>query len=214
MQFSRRLPRLRVVPRQEFLVARCAGKSVLHLGATDSCQGMVCSLHRRLTEVADHVVGLDIDREGIEKARAEAIQDIHYGDLERLDTVDVAAQYQAILAGEVIEHLSNPGLFLEGIKRFFGPAAEMIVTTPDAFSLHRFLLAFGGREYVHPDHVSYYSYSTLSHLLQRHGFAIQEEFAYILGGRLRSLRQLLGGINSHFASGLVFVVKTRGGSTS
>lgn len=131
--------------------------------------------------------------------------------MERLETVDIAGQFEVILVGEVIEHLSNPGLFLKGVKRFFGPATQMIVTTPDAFSLHRFLLALAGREYVHPDHVCYYSYSTLRHLLQRHGFSVTEELAYVLAGRLTVFRKLLARANPHFGSGLIFVVKTSGG---
>lgn len=202
----RRLPRLPVVQREDYLVAECTGKSVLHLGAVGSYQGTVCGLHRRLLQVSGHVVGLDIDRDGIEQARAEGVQDLHYGDLERLETLDLGGQFEVVLAAEVIEHLANPGLFLAGIKRFFGPRTEMIVTTPDALSLHRFVLALAGREYVHPDHMCYYSYSTLRHLLQSHGFTVTEELAYVLEGRVTVFRKLLAKANPHFANGLIFVV--------
>ena len=206
MAFMHRLPRLPVVWREDYLLAECAGKSVLHLGAVGSYHGRVCGLHQRLLQVSGHVVGLDIDIDGIEQARAQGVQNLHYGDLERLEALDLAGQFDVILAAEVIEHLPNPGLFLAGIKRFFGPATEMIVTTPDAFSLHRFLVALAGREYVHPDHVCYYSYSTLRHLLQSQGFAINRELVYLLGGKLSGLRRPLAKVNPHFASGLILVV--------
>jgi len=53
----------------------------------------------------------------------------------------------------------------------------------------------GGKlEPVHPDHVSYYSYSTLRLILQRHGFTIDDFMFYDLGdehrphnGKLRNL---------------------------
>lgn len=210
MRFMRKLPRLRVVIRHEYLVDKCKGKSVLHLGAVDYYNGEVCGLHERLMKVSGSVVGLDIDRDGIDKARSRGIQNIIYGDLERLGEVNIASKFDIIVAGEIIEHLSNPGLFLAGVKRFFGHYTEMVVTTPNAFSLHRFLIALGGFEYVHPDHVSYYSYTTLEHLLGRHGFAVEEKLAYPLEGKLLILRKLLSSTNLNFASGLIFTVRCEG----
>jgi 2-polyprenyl-3-methyl-5-hydroxy-6-metoxy-1,4-benzoquinol methylase len=205
--FMRKLPRLRVVIRHEYLLNKCKGKSVLHLGAVDYYEGQVCGLHKRLMEVSGSLVGLDIDSDGIEKARCAGIQNIIYGDLERLDEVNIASKFDVILAGEIIEHLSNPGLFLAGVKRFFGYQTEMLVTSPNAFSLHRFLIALRGFEYVHPDHTCYYSYTTLEHLLTGHGFAVEEELAYLLEGKLLDLRKLLSRMNFNFASGLVFAVR-------
>jgi 2-polyprenyl-3-methyl-5-hydroxy-6-metoxy-1,4-benzoquinol methylase len=208
--FMRQLPRLRVVIRHEYLLNKCRGKSVLHLGAVDYYEGQVCGLHKRLMEVSGSLMGLDIDSEGIEKARCAGIRNIIHGDLERLDEVNIASKFDVILAGEIIEHLANPGLFLAGVKRFFGYQTEMLVTTPNAFSLHRFLIALGGFEYVHPDHMCYYSYTTLKHLVTSRGFAIEEELAYLLEGKLLNLRKLLSRINFNFASGLIFAVRLGG----
>ena len=189
------------------MVAKCIGKSVLHLGAVDYYEDKYCGLHRTLTEVADYIVGIDIDKNGIEHAKLEGIQNILWGDLEKLHDVDIAGEFDVIVAGEVIEHLSNTGLFLQGTKRFFGTHTEMIITTPNAFSFHRSLLSLGRLELVHPDHKCYYSYTTLRHLLKSHGFAIQEESAYVLEEPFRNLRELFGKVNFNFANGLVFTVK-------
>lgn len=210
MRFMRVLPRLRVVARHEYVVDKCQGKSVLHLGAVDYYNGEVCGLHKALMKVSRCLVGLDIDNSGIEKALSEGIQNIIYGDLERLDEVNTASKFDIIVAGEIIEHLPNPGLFLSGVKRFFGPHTQMLVTTPNAFSFHRFLIALGGFEYVHPDHLCYYSYTTLRHLLRNYGFVVEEEFAYLLDGRLSGLRKLLSRINFNFSNGLVFTVRYSG----
>ena len=210
MGFMRKLPRLRVVIRHEYLLDKCKEKSVLHLGAVDYYNGEVCGLHKRLMKVAGSVAGLDIDADGIEKARSMGVQNIIHGDLERLDEVNIAGKFDVIVAGEIIEHLTNPGLFLSGVKRFFGSHTEMLVTTPNAFSLHRFLLALRGIEYVHPDHVCYYSYTTLEHLLMCNGFSVDEKLAYLLEGKLLNMRKLLSGINFNFASGLIFTVRYEG----
>lgn len=201
------LPKLSVVEREEYLIRKCTGKRVLHLGAVDFHMGRVCGMHRKLMRVADSVIGIDIDSDGIEQAKAEGIQNIYWGGLEKLHEVNINVEVDAISAGGVIEHLSNPGLFLVGIRKFFGTSTEMILTTPNAFSFHRFLLSLGRFEYVHADHVCYYSYTTLRYLLQRHGFVIEEELAHVLPGKFVSLRKHLGRINFNFANGLIFVVK-------
>ena len=208
MEFKHALPRLRIVQREEYLLAKCQGRRVLHLGAVDHYKGEVCGLHKRLMKVADYVAGIDIDKNGIEQAMLAGIRDIHYGDLEKLGEMNVSDQFDVILAGEVIEHLSNPGLFLEGVKRFIDPQVEMIITTPNVFSLHRYVLTLGRLEYIHPDHVCYYSLVTLRHLVKRHGFIINEELAYVLEGRFRNLRKLLSRISISFANGLILVVRT------
>jgi len=207
MEFKHVLPRLRIVQREEYLLAKCQGRRVLHLGAVDHYKGEVCGLHKRLMNVADYVAGIDIDKSGIEQARLTGIRNILYGDLEKLGEINASERFDVIVAGEVIEHLSNPGLFLEGIKRFIDPRVEMIVTTPNVFSLHRYLLMLGRFEYVHPDHVCYYSLTTLRHLMERHSFTIEEELAYVLEGRLRNLRKLLSRISILFANGLILVVR-------
>jgi len=205
------LPKLMVVEREQFLISKCIGKRILHLGAVDFYMGGVCGLHRKLMDVADSLIGIDIDSNGIELAKTEGVENIYCADLEKLQELNINATVDTIVAGEVIEHLSNVGLFLEGIKKFFNPNTEMILTTPNAFSFHRFFFSLRRFEYVHPDHTCYYSYRTLRYLLQRHGFVIREELAYVLQGNLVRLRKQLGRINFNFTNGLIFVVTLRGG---
>ncbi|MBO0181221.1 hypothetical protein J0682_30075, partial [Vibrio parahaemolyticus] len=74
--------------------------------------------------------------------------------------------FDVIVAGEIIEHLNNPGLFLSGVRRFMHRDSKLVITTINAYCAMRFFVyALRGRrginEFVHPDHVAYYSYSTL-----------------------------------------------------
>lgn len=208
---THKLPRLKAVKRNEYLVSKCKGLKVLHLGAVDYNNGAYCGLHRALMNVADTVIGIDIDNVGIERARAEGIQNIFYGNLEDLGRVNIQEEFDVIAASGVIEHLSNPGLFLDGVKRFFSPRTEMVIETPNAFSVHRFILALLNLEYVHSEHVFYFSLVTLRSLLERHGYLITEEVSHVLEARLTNLRVLLAGVNSSFANGFIFVVKIRNG---
>jgi hypothetical protein len=91
-----------------------------------------------------------------------------------------------IIAGEMIEHLNNPGLFLQGIKRFMSEKTDLVITTINAYSALRFaiygLRGKGGvNEPVHPDHVAYYSYKTLKLVLERNDFTLKSFCFYDIG---------------------------------
>ena len=86
----------------------------------------------------------------------------------------------------MIEHLNNPGLFLEGIKRFMNDKTLLVITTINAYCGMRFWIyglrgKKGSVEPVHPDHVAYYSYSTLGLLLARHDLQTEKFMFYDLG---------------------------------
>lgn len=66
-------------------------------------------LHRK-TEV--EIVGIDILEEEIEKMRKEGY-DVHVGDAENIQFDEL---FDVVVAGEVIEHLNNPGKILTCIN--------------------------------------------------------------------------------------------------
>ncbi|MCV4607588.1 hypothetical protein OFB74_32295, partial [Escherichia coli] len=83
-------------------------------------------------------------------------------DLELLNNVPLERTFDVIVAGEIIEHLNNPGLFLSGVRRFMHRDSKLVTTTINAYCAMRFFVyALRGRrginEFVHPDHVAYYS---------------------------------------------------------
>ena len=167
------------------------GKSVLHLGCTNHpyTQEAIESdmlLHDELSEVAAELYGFDSDEEGLRILRERGAENLYRADLEALEQVDVDRKFEVILAGEMIEHLSNPGLFLAGIQRFMGPETILLITTVNSYCAMRFLIyGFRGKrgknEPVHPDHVAYYSYRTLGLLLERHGLQRSSFLFYDIG---------------------------------
>ncbi|MBV9241227.1 MAG: class I SAM-dependent methyltransferase [Acidobacteria bacterium] len=179
------------VQRVDLIRQMCTGKRVLHLGCTNYPytedairEGML--LHFDLEKIASHIDGIDADREGIEILEKHGSQNLHLGNLESLEECSLNGTYDVIVAGEVIEHVNNPGLFLTGIRRFMNADTQLIVTTVNAYCGMRFFY-YGARgrrgeaEPVHPDHVAYYSYSTLKLLLERHQFEIQNFYFYDVG---------------------------------
>ena len=183
--------RLELVQRLEFIKRVSTGKRVLHLGCTNwpyTLEAMDAGtlLHRDLAEVSQELYGFDYDQEGIDVLASKGYNNLYRADLENLEVVPLDMTFDVIIAGEMIEHLNNPGRFLDGIKKFMNRETRLVITTINAYSGMRFLVyglrgQGGTLEPVHPDHVSYYSYSTLRLILQRHGLAVGNFMFYDLG---------------------------------
>ena len=215
--------RLEVVQRLEFIKRVSAGKRVLHLGCTNwpyTLEAIDAGtlLHKDLAEVSSELYGFDYDQEGIDVLASKGYDNLYRADLENLDEVAIDTTFDVIIAGEMIEHLNNPGRFLEGIKRFMNRETRLVITTINAYSGMRFLVyglrgQGGNLEPVHPDHVSYYSYSTLKLLLRRHGFNVENFMFYDLGeehrphnGKLRNfINDVCVKIAPQWADGVIAV---------
>lgn len=217
-----------LVQRTDVLRELCEGRSVLHLGCTnwpyfeESAQ-LEKYLHSMLLGHAAEAWGVDSDHEGIEALRKKGVGNLHIGDLERLEELPFARSFDLIVAGEVVEHLSNPGLMLSGVKRFMGAETRLVVTTINSYCAFRFavygLRGRGGlAEPVHPDHVAYYSYRTLHLLAQRAGLELDRFMFYDVGREHRpNMRRSVRLINDvavrfmpQLADGIIGIFKLPG----
>jgi hypothetical protein len=143
----------------------------------------------------------------------------------QLDALGVAPA-DLVIAGEVIEHLDDPGGFLAGLHPLVGEGGRLVVTTPNAYGLLNVFASLAGREVNHPDHVVMFTWRTLTTLLCRHGWEPVDACTYVpalkepdtsslgaravsLGGRaVVGLERLLGRtINPFAADGLIVVAR-------
>ena len=82
--------------------------------------------------------------------------------------------YNLIIAMQLIEHLRNPGSFLEGVKESMSKGGYLYIETPNIRCYSPFSCwrnRFGGMTGT-PDHRIIYSPTSLSSLLEDHGFEI------------------------------------------
>lgn len=180
-----------MVDRVTYLKDAARGKKVLHLGCTDYpfTEKVISNemlLHFELGKIAAELYGFDFDERGIEILKNHGTKNLYRADLENLQDVPLNKTFDVIIAGEMIEHLSNPGLFLRGIQRFMNSETRLVITTINAYCGMR-MWAYGLRgkggsnEPVHPDHVAYYSYSTLRVLIEREKLKVDKFFFYNTG---------------------------------
>lgn len=152
-----RIPVAESVVRHEWILERCKGQVVLDVGGSGI-------LHDMIKEVSKKCVSVD-------KSDADICVDL---DKTRLTFVD---DITLVVCGEVVEHLSNPGFFLDGLHDYKVP---IIFTVPNSFTEIGTRWVKKGIENVNEDHVAYYSYSTFTRLLKRHGF-VTEKFLWYNG---------------------------------
>ena len=187
--------KIQLVQRLDFIRNVAAGKKVLHLGCTNypytkEAIDANMLLHFELEKIAAELYGFDFDQAGIDILSEHGTNKLYRADLENLDEVPLDETFDVIIAGEMIEHLNNPGLFLQGIQRFMNPETQLVVTTINAYSGLRFLIyALRGKggfnEPVHPDHVYYFSYRTLKLLIERASLELKEFYFYDMGSEHR-----------------------------
>lgn len=217
--------KFKLIQRVEFLKRVCAGKKVLHLGCTDypftqeSIKNKML-LHNEIGKIASELYGFDFDQKGIDILENSGVRNLYRADLEKLEEVPLNETFDVILAGEMIEHLSNPGLFLRGIQRFMNEKSELVITTINAYSAMRFFIyglrgKGGENEPVHPDHVAYYSYKTLKLVIEREKLKVENFFYYDLGPEHKQFnRWLFNFVNDaavkfspHLSDGVIAVCK-------
>ena len=222
---SRRLPPLEIVSRADWLETFCQGKSVLHLGCADALytearlNNLATLLHFRIARVAGKLVGFDNSAADLERLRVRwPSWEFVLGDVEHMEANSFPAPFDVILAGEIIEHILNPGLFLCSARRHLTPGrGRLVITTPNHFGSRRYLHFITGREKCHPQHTCYHSYHTLSRMLEMCGYRVEQTLGcptppssgglwrQLLHAAVETLPSRL--ISSHACDGLIFVAK-------
>ncbi len=151
------------------------GPSVLDVG----CVGGNCNpdsphwLHRHLRQKFPDVIGIDVNGRAIEKLRSMGF-DCREADAERFE---LGRKFDSIVAGEVIEHLSNPGDFLNSARRHLNLGGRLIVTTPYPFSAMNISYAIlkYPKTCSHPEHTMWFCPATLAELAGRYGYRYRWE---------------------------------------
>jgi SAM-dependent methyltransferase len=156
--------------RNRYLQQKVKGKTVLHVGCSDfpiTQQRLTQNtlLHHRLQESAKGLIGIDLSEEGISILQTHGFANVFIMDAEN---ITLSTKFDVILAGDVLEHLNNPGLFLDKVRSLLNPDGEIVIGVPSALTINNVKAWFLGREQVHGDHTFYFSPKTLSSLCARY----------------------------------------------
>jgi SAM-dependent methyltransferase len=129
-------------------------------------------VHDFLKENAKHVTGIDILENDILALRKQGY-DVY---TQNAESFNFDRKFDVIFAGELIEHLSNSGLFLDKCKKHLKKNGILIVTTPNAFSINRLLnivLRYTNDPPVNPEHTAWFSPTVIKELFGRFNLTLK-----------------------------------------
>ena len=148
-------------------------------------------LHRALSIKASRNTGLDIDQEGVNYLNGKGFNVIQ-ADAQDFQLGEI---FEVIVAGDLIEHLDNPGGFLDCVREHLASGGRFAISTPNPFWWKTYLhVLIKGSSCPHPEHTCWYCEQTLRQLLERHGFQVERlEYGtvYILSTIYQKLTKLI-----------------------
>jgi len=169
--------------RLSILRERVRGKTALDLGCSGTKRGIshlrYQHLHHTLVKEAGEILGVDIDEAAIVAMKAEGFN-VQADDAE---TMNLGRRFQVIIAGDIIEHLPNPGLFLTNMHRHLEDDGELLITTPNPFKFKQVLKILKYNQIkVHTEHTCWICPTVLKRLLEICGLEMTRLF-WIRGPR-------------------------------
>jgi len=166
--------------REEVIAKYVAAGDILDLGIVDSRRAVestrqkietfATSLHQHILGLNSQALGVDIDQEGIDLLKARGYN-VVCADVE---TMELGRRFDAIVAGEIIEHLPNPGRALVCLRKHLKPTGRLILSTCNPFYIKQLwkILRFDDVQ-VHEEHTAWFDPHTLTRQLEMAGYNVE-----------------------------------------
>jgi SAM-dependent methyltransferase len=165
---------LRYSERVRTIVGLVRGPRVLHLGACGSFKAAGESWRHftqaALVDAGYSVLATDVNADGL-----RWMEEMGY-EVAPLDAEEIPPEgerFDTIAAGELIEHLANPGRFLTGCLPRLKPDGVLVLSTPQPFTpAHLLVYLRGAPNGFNLEHTAWFDRQTLTQLLERCGYEI------------------------------------------
>lgn len=122
-----------------------------------------------LSEFPVEVHGIEHDPHLVELARAQGL-DVTEGFTETEDTRFAGGLYDVFLSFNFLEHQPDPSTMLQAIYRNLENDAMGLITVPS----FEYIMDHNSYYELIRDHLAYYTFETLTPLLERNGFQVEE----------------------------------------
>lgn len=122
--------------------------------------------HFFIKSLSKNTLGIDIELNSIKKMQKMGYQ-VRQMDAQNLTFKE---KFDVIFAGELIEHLINPGLFLKSAKNALKKGGIILLTTPNTFSVNRLVRIIQRLTNDPPanlDHTMYFTPQTIKTLAEK-----------------------------------------------
>jgi len=153
------------------------GHSVLDIGVVDHDISHIQSSgwkHRKLKKFAKKIVGVDILEEEVSMLNKMGF-DVRLVDA--TSKVDLGEKFERVVIGDVIEHVSNPVALLEFASRHLSDDGQIMVSTPNPFSIHFILRVIReGTLIANAEHISWITPTNALEIANRAGIYLKNYY--------------------------------------
>lgn len=165
--------------RKEIIKNNIKDKNVLDLGVVDHTLIKTKSkdwLHDFIVRNSKSTLGVDYLEKEVQNLKSQGYNVISR-DVQNLG--DLGQKFEVIIAGELIEHLENQGLFLDSMGKNLEKKGKIIITTPNPLRINNILKNLFNKEILdNPEHCLWHNKFTLENIFKRKGFKLVS-FYYI-----------------------------------
>jgi hypothetical protein len=168
--------------RLALLAKLVAGKKVVHFGCVDHLplleqrrkEGIW--LHEVLAGTCTDLVGVDINEQGVQYMKDAGFETYNSNVVTEHPPAEIVTKkWDYIVAGEVLEHIDDPVMFLKAIREKYGACTErIIITVPNALSYTNFRFALRNIEMINSDHRFWFTPFTLLKVATQAGIQVED----------------------------------------
>jgi 2-polyprenyl-3-methyl-5-hydroxy-6-metoxy-1,4-benzoquinol methylase len=118
---------------------------------------------------ARSVLGVDYLAPAVEALRERGFNVV----CANVETMDLGGRFEVVVAGDLIEHLNNSGLFLERVNAHLDDAGTCLITTPNPVNFLRLVsVLVRGEAGANPEHSCWFTEQVLRQLVARYGLEV------------------------------------------
>ena len=168
----RRIKHSKVVNKDVKILELCKAKSVLDIGCVGQDKNLNNPdwLHGKILKVATSIVGVDIDKEGIDQLKKQGLSVFTEKEIK-----EKGVKYQVILMADVIEHVNDPVSFLSDYSALLNDDGIFIITTPNATRISNSTgLLLINHFSVNPEHTFWFCSKTIVEVANRAGLKFKD----------------------------------------
>lgn len=177
--FKMKLENNRLWDRTSCILGAVKDKNVLHIGCCDHIPLIEKKIqnkqwmHGLLDENCKCAIGVDINKKAINyvNSRKFAKNTVYCTDVSQNGGLDMIPDmdYDFIVLGEILEHVNNPVLFLEGLSNNVkqlkcAKSVKYIITVPNVFSVQKRIIR-QNIEFINSDHRYWFTPYTIAKVM-------------------------------------------------
>jgi hypothetical protein len=166
---------MRYKKKSDWIERHVKGKGVLYLGCVDDDPGNIrksIALHKILHNRAKSILGVYHSKDVVAELNASGYESV----CADVELMALDNKFEIAVSADVIEHVSNCGLFIKKICDHLLPGGTFLVSTPNPLGLVRILeMIVLGRSKTNVEHTCWFTGQVLGQLAHRCGLKIVDD---------------------------------------